>query len=89
MVSDLQLINETSHKLNLNLSLDEMVIFLRNQLMKFFSPEHVGFVFIENDEYIISPASTELFHTIDGQLYIQYVTNHFKKAKDSFIYCRF
>ena len=83
LVSDLQLINETSHKLNMNLSLDEMVIFLRNQFMKFFQPEHVGFVFIENNEYKISPASTELFHTIDGQLYIQYVTNHFKKAKDS------
>ncbi|WP_277585539.1 GGDEF domain-containing protein [Psychrobacillus antarcticus] len=83
LVSDLQLINETSHKLNLNLSLDQMVVFLRNQFMKFFQPEHVGFVFIENDEYKISPASTELFHTIDGQLYIQYVTNHFKKANDS------
>ena len=83
LVSDLQLINETSHKLNMNLSLDEMVLFLRNQLMKFFQPEHVGFVFIENDEYKISPASTDLFHTIDGQLYIQYITNHFKKEKDS------
>lgn len=83
LVSDLQLINETSHKLNMNLSLDEMVIFLRDQLMKFFQPEHVGFVFIENDEYKISPASTELFHTMDGQLYIQYITNHFKTEKDS------
>jgi len=83
LVSDLQLINETSHKLNMNLSLDEMIVFLRNQLMKFFHPEHVGFVFIENDEYKISPASTELFHTMEGHLYIQYVTNHFKNEKDS------
>lgn len=83
LVSDLQLINETSHKLNMNLSLDEMVVFLRNQLMKFFHPEHVGFVFIENDEYKISPASTDVFHTMEGHLYIQYVTNHFKCEKDS------
>ncbi|SDM72832.1 diguanylate cyclase with GAF sensor [Psychrobacillus sp. OK028] len=83
LVSDLQLINETSHKLNMNLSLDEMVNFLRDQLVKFFQPEHVGFVFIEKDEYKISPASTELFHTMDGQLYIQYVSNHFKTEKDS------
>ena len=83
LVSDLQLINETSHKLNMNLSLDEMVVFLRNQLMKFFHPEHVGFVFIENDEYRISPASTDVFHTMEGHLYIQYVTNHFKSEKDS------
>lgn len=83
LVSDLQLINETSHKLNMNLSLDEMVVFLRNQLMKFFHPQHVGFVFIENDEYKISPASTDVFHTMEGHLYIQYVTNHFKSEKDS------
>ena len=83
LVSDLQLINETSHKLNMNLSLDEMVVFLRNQLIKFFQPEHAGFVFIENDEYKISPASTELFHTVEGHLYIQHVTNHFKSEKDS------
>lgn len=83
LVSDLQLINETSHKLNMNLSLDEMVVFLRNQLMKFFHPEHVGFVFIENDEYKISSASTDVFHTMEGHLYIQYVTNHFKSEKDS------
>ncbi|MCZ8541812.1 diguanylate cyclase [Psychrobacillus sp. FSL K6-2365] len=83
LVSDLQLINETSHKLNMNLSLEEMLVFLRDQLIKFFQPEHVGFVFIENDEYKISSVSTDLFHTIDGQLYIQYVTNHFKTQKDS------
>ncbi|MEK4084853.1 sensor domain-containing diguanylate cyclase [Psychrobacillus sp. FSL K6-1415] len=83
LVSDLQLINETSHKLNMNLSLEEMLVFLRDQLIKFFHPEHVAFVFIENDEFKISSVSTDLFHTIDGQLYIQYVTNHFKKQKDS------
>ena len=83
LVSDLQLINETSHNLNLNLSLDEMVIFLRNQLMKSFQPEQVGFVFIENGEYKISPASTDLFHTEEGSLYIQYIENHFKMEKDS------
>lgn len=83
LVSDLQLINETSHKLNMNLTLEEMVIFLRNQLMKFSKAEQIGFIFLDKDEYKISPASAELFHTLDGQLYIQYVINHFKEEKES------
>ncbi|WP_144510911.1 diguanylate cyclase domain-containing protein [Bacillus sp. FJAT-22090] len=83
LVSDLQLINETSHKLNMNISLEEMVVFLKNQLMKSFHPEETCFVFIEDDEYKISPASNDFFHTMDGQLYIQYVASHFNKVKDS------
>lgn len=83
LVSDLQLINETTHKLNMNISLDEMVGFLRKQLMKSFHPEEICFVFIEEDEYKISAASNDFFHTLDGQLFIQYVANHFNKVKDS------
>lgn len=83
LVSDLQLINETSHKLNTNISMDEMLIFLRNQLMKSFHPKQIGFVFMEENEYKISSASNEYFHTDEGQLYIQYVTDHFSKVKDS------
>lgn len=83
LVSDLQLINETSHKLNTNISMEEMLFFLRNQLMKSFHPKQIGFVFMEEDEYKISSASNEYFHTDEGQLYIQYVANHFNKIKDS------
>ncbi|MEK4246328.1 diguanylate cyclase [Psychrobacillus sp. FSL K6-2684] len=83
LVGDLQLINETTHKLNMNLSQGEMVIFLRNQLMKSFQPEHVCFVFIEDEEYSINAASSDYFYTIEGQMYIQHVGNQFKKMKDS------
>ena len=83
LVGDLQLINETTHKLNMNLSQEDMVIFLKNQLMKSFQPEHVCFVFIEDDEYSISVASSDYFYTLEGQMYIQHVGNQFKKLKDS------
>ncbi|WP_391202615.1 diguanylate cyclase domain-containing protein [Psychrobacillus sp. L4] len=83
LVADLQLINETSHKLNMNLSLEEMLLFLRNQLMKSFHPEQTCFVFLgEEEEYQVSSASSEFFHRIDGQLYIQHVVNHFIKMRD-------
>lgn len=83
LVGDLQLINETTHKLNMNLSQEDMVVFLRNQLIKSFQPEHVCFVFIEDDEYSISVASSDYFYTLEGQMYIQHVGNQFKKLKDS------
>ncbi|SER91340.1 sensor domain-containing diguanylate cyclase [Psychrobacillus sp. OK032] len=83
LVSDLQLINETSHTLNRNISLDEMLVFLRNQLMKSFLPEQICFVFIEEEGYRVSTASNDYFHTNEGQLYIQHVANHFNKVKDS------
>ena len=82
LVADLQLINETSQKLNMNLSKQEMIEFLSNQLRKSFHPEQVCFVFIENEEYHIFSGS-EYFYTLDGQMYIQHVGNHFKKQKDS------
>lgn len=83
LVTDLQLINETSHKLNTNLSINNMLLFLRKQLIKSFHPEQICFVFIEEEEYRISSESTEFFHTLEGQVYIQHVANHFKTRKDS------
>ncbi|MFF2755352.1 diguanylate cyclase domain-containing protein [Psychrobacillus sp. NPDC058041] len=83
LVADLQLINETSHKLNMNLSLEDMLLFLRNQLIKSFHPEQICFVLLgEEEEYQISSVSSEFFHTIDGQLYIHHVANHFLKMKE-------
>jgi diguanylate cyclase (GGDEF)-like protein len=83
LVADLQLINETSHKLNMNLSLEDMLLFLRNQLIKSFHPEQICFVLLsEEEEYQISSVSSEFFQTIDGQLYIHHVANHFLKMKD-------
>jgi len=82
LVADLQLINETSQKLNMNLSIQEMIAFLTKQLMKSFHPEQACFVFIEGEDYHIYDG-TEYFYTLDGQMYIQHVGNHFKKQKDS------
>jgi hypothetical protein len=67
LVTDLQLINETSHKLNSNLTLDDMLVFLKNQLIKSFQPEQTCFVMKIKNKYEIAPASTAFFHTIDSQ----------------------
>lgn len=83
LVSDLQLINETSHKLNMNLSLEDMLSFLHKQLNKSFKPEQIGFVFLNDQGPEVSSASSEFFHTSNGQEYLKYVVNHFGKVQDA------
>lgn len=82
LISDLQLINETSHKLNMRLNINEMLIFLQKQLMKSFQPMELCFVFLENNQFKVTDASTKLFNTADGNVYIDYVEKHFKNSKD-------
>ncbi|MEO4051922.1 sensor domain-containing diguanylate cyclase [Solibacillus sp. CAU 1738] len=82
LISDLQLINETSHKLNMRLDINDMLIFLQKQLMKSCQPMELCFVFIENGKYEITKSSTTLFKTEEGNVYIKHAENHFKNTKD-------
>ncbi|WP_332651045.1 sensor domain-containing diguanylate cyclase [Lysinibacillus sp. 54212] len=83
LISDLQLINETSHRLNMKLNIDEMLLFLQKQLMKSFQPMEMCFVFKVEDYYKLTDSSTELFKTLDGRIYIDHVQKHFEHTQDS------
>ncbi|SOC36597.1 sensor domain-containing diguanylate cyclase [Ureibacillus acetophenoni] len=83
LVSDLQLINETSHRLNMNLNMNDMLKLLQKQLIKSFQPMELCFVFIENNTCKLTEACTEFFKTPKGREYIKYVSNHFNKTQDS------
>lgn len=82
LISDLQLINETSHRLNMRLDINEMLVFLQKQLMKSFQPMEISFLFKNSDEYKVAETSTDLFKTQEGQVYIQHVEKHFNKSID-------
>ncbi|MEK4230341.1 sensor domain-containing diguanylate cyclase [Solibacillus sp. FSL H8-0538] len=83
LISDLQLINETSHRLNMNLDINEMLLYLQKQLMKSFQPMELCFVFKAGQHYELTEASTKLFTTQEGQLYIDHVKKHFENTQDS------
>ncbi|KGR77523.1 sensor domain-containing diguanylate cyclase [Ureibacillus manganicus] len=83
LISDLQLINETSHRLNMNLDMNEMLKLLQKQLIKSFHPMELCFVFLENSTVKLTDASTDFFKTTEGSKYIDYVSNHFSKTHDS------
>ncbi|MEG0380412.1 MAG: sensor domain-containing diguanylate cyclase, partial [Kurthia sp.] len=82
LISDLQLINETSHRLNMRINMNEMLSFLQKQLIKSFQPMELGFLFKVNDSYEMSNACTELFKSADGNAYIQHVEKHFESTQD-------
>lgn len=82
LISDLQLINETSHRLNMKLTISEMLFFLQKQMMKSFQPLEIGFLFKEDERYVMTEACTELFDHVACNLYIQHVEKHFQSTQD-------
>lgn len=74
LVSDLQLINETSHQLNKNLRLNETMTYMSDRIMSSFSAQEVGFYYIDQSGLArILPGSTAFFHTHKANMYLELV----------------
>ncbi|MFJ5621943.1 diguanylate cyclase domain-containing protein [Peribacillus loiseleuriae] len=74
LISDLQLINETSHKLNLNLRLSETMEFMKEQIIDSFHADEAGFVYILPDGTAnFLTGSTEFFHSDRSGLYVDFL----------------
>jgi len=83
LIRDLQLINETSHRLNSKIDIGEMLEFLQQQLIKSFQPMEVGFVLEINDSFKVLRESSDIFKTEEGNKYVQHAEKHFKISTDS------
>ncbi|MGR3765372.1 diguanylate cyclase [Rossellomorea sp. NS-SX7] len=83
LISDLQLINETSHQLNLESRLSDTIFFLKKQIQRSFQPSAIGFVLNEKNESVILDQSSSVFFTEEGQKYISYVNERINKERDS------
>lgn len=74
LIADLQLINETSHRLNSNLRLSETISYMREQITKSFSVEEVGFFMIGHNQIPkLVPGSSPFFHEPASAPYVEYV----------------
>lgn len=82
LISDLQLINETSHQLNMNLDIDEMFNYLQKQLQKSFQPEELCFVINDDGKNKLTEASTSFFKTVEGNIYLEFINDKFNNSKD-------
>lgn len=74
LISDLQLINEISHRLNSNLRLSEMMDYMQIQINQYFNPNEVGFVMCKSDnEHEVLTGSTDYFKENPDNPYIRFV----------------
>ncbi|UII55196.1 diguanylate cyclase [Cytobacillus spongiae] len=85
LISDLQLINETSHRLNSNLRLTETMTYMAEQICSSFGAEEVGFILISQEHRKVSviKGSTSFFHTEDSTVYVSYIRDKIVKEKDA------
>jgi two-component system, cell cycle response regulator len=83
LITDLQLINETSHQLNLNLRLTDTVLFLKKQIKRSFQASAIGFVLLQKGEYKILEESSSVFFEEEGEKYISYVMGRIEKERDA------
>lgn len=72
LIADLQLINETSHRLNSNLRLTDTMTFMSSQIKKSFGAKEVGFFLFGKEHMEVLPGSTQFFEENQGKEYINY-----------------
>lgn len=75
LISDLQLINETSHRLNSDLRLTETIKFMTEQIKDSFHAEEVGFILLsqEGEAFNVLNGSTSFFFTQEVTAYIELI----------------
>jgi diguanylate cyclase (GGDEF)-like protein len=74
-ISNLQLINETSHCLNSNLRLFDTMTYMSEQIIASLDAEEVGFFLFSHEQAKVQilPGSTPYFFTKQAQIYIDYI----------------
>jgi len=74
-ISDLQLINKTSHQLNSNRPLVETMSFMAEQIKSSFEAQEVGFFLFTKDQLKakVLPGSTAFFFTQNARIYLDYI----------------
>jgi diguanylate cyclase (GGDEF)-like protein len=84
LITDLQLINETSHQLNSNLRLTEAMTFMSKQIIQSFGADEVGFILFEKNIMTdILPGSTDYFLNRSSENLIQYIYDGINPEKDA------
>jgi diguanylate cyclase (GGDEF)-like protein len=74
-INNLQIINETSHRLNSNLRLAETMNYMSKQMKQCFAAQEVGFFLLTGDQGRpkVLPGSTAFFFSKQAKLYVDYI----------------
>ncbi|WP_235991784.1 sensor domain-containing diguanylate cyclase [Metabacillus schmidteae] len=80
LIKDLQLINETSHRLNKNLRLIDTMNYMSMRILESFEADEVGFFYKnQNNDIHIFPGSTSYFESEEVKIYINYIQEKLEK----------
>jgi len=82
LIADLQFINETMHRLNTNLRLQDALTFMVDQIREFFGAEEVGFILFEKQKQKMLSGSTAFFQSPQAKSYVDFIINRIKNDKD-------
>lgn len=85
LVSDLQLINETTHRLNSDLRLSETISYMTDQIISSLSAEVVAFILYSEDltGIKIIKGSSPFFFTDEAEIYLEYISRKIQNERDS------
>jgi diguanylate cyclase (GGDEF)-like protein len=82
LIADLQLINETMHRLNTNLRFQDALQFMIEQIKRSFDAEEVGFLLFDQQRKRVLPGSTPFFQSSQSKNYIDFVMKRIQNEKE-------
>lgn len=85
LVSDLQLVDETSRELNSNLDIECMYDYLNEQFMKAFGPDEIAFVTLQGEavDSIEFASNTSFFEKEEGMKVVESILARLKDGEES------
>ncbi|MBA2871766.1 diguanylate cyclase (GGDEF)-like protein [Anoxybacillus calidus] len=82
LIADLQLINETMHRLNTNLRFQDAIEFMVEQIQRSFGAEEVGFLLFDGQRKRVLQGSTPFFHSSESKSYIDFVVKRIQNERE-------
>lgn len=86
LIDDLQLINDTSRKLNANLIFSDTLTFMSDLFKTSFQVEEFGFFQLKENQYTLLPGHTSFFEREGVQSYIQVIYEELEKNKEAIFF---
>lgn len=84
LISDLQLINKTTHRLNSNLRLSDTINFMSEQIRTSFDAEVIGFLMFDGkDSFEVLTGSSDYFFLEEAGPLVNYINKKIKREKDA------
>ncbi|SDD38582.1 diguanylate cyclase (GGDEF) domain-containing protein [Terribacillus halophilus] len=80
LISDLQLLNETSKKMNANLRLSDTITLMHQQIRDTFGGEEIGFILYKGNQDVGTTlaGSTEFFFDEKSKPFLEFVGRHYR-----------